>query len=239
MVDKFDKLMEEAAKLAMEQTSKEIPTPKETHVFSAEHEAKMQKIFKQARRREMLRNMRKYAAHAAVILILLTTATTFMMYNRAETPIIGPALEPFGTMPYLENPSGTTEFPPDSNPNRPPFRSAEGEPPSIENIQLGFIPEGFTLEQSEAVEGRQAAVFTAEELHFTISIEEAVEITPAIIREAQRLEINEIEAFHIIEDDIHIIILSDEESPYTITITGNLPEEEIILIAENLQQNPE
>jgi len=106
----------------------------------------------------------------------------------------------------------------------------------MDELYLGYVPDGFRLEES-AVMGEQLFIlFANDDLHFMIIMNDitaslAIDTEDAKVR---RLDINEFQAFFSTNDNVNILVWHD--NAYSYTITGNIDEETIIRIAKNMER---
>jgi hypothetical protein len=245
--DLLDNLIDQAMPSVIEQLSKDIPAPKEDHVFSEMHEARMKKLFMQERRKPLFRNSTRYLSYAAAMLLLVvSTATIGMFMSRTET------LEPQQQRGLGIFPANQAESDMEIDASVESLRladdiftisipSATGSTNEAATVNLGYVPEGFILKETEVVDGRIFALFAMEERHFTVLIDNPV-ISPLVESRldagagAIEIEINEHEAIHTTDDEgINVVAWSDNE--HSFSIAGNLDEEEIIRIASGLEIN--
>ena len=77
----FEALLEDAAKTAEEELLKEQLPSDDEIVFSAAHEAKMQKLFRKARIEKKLKVARKIAFRAACIIVAFLTVSAFAVLS--------------------------------------------------------------------------------------------------------------------------------------------------------------
>ncbi len=187
--------------------------------LSEEHNRKIEQIFKQAKNREsklMFRNNAKRIAICAAVLILILGITA-MSVGAVRNRILS----------FIHNTEETNTKIGISNELTDTY--------SDENISLGYIPYGFSLEKRQIHTGSIYYKFSNETQHYIIHIfnSSGAGTIDTEKAEMERIMINENDCYYIENSNGKSIIMSNGEK--ICVVQGNVEKDIIIKIAQNLE----
>jgi len=222
VMDKIiDNLITTATSTAIKQMPEDISVPEEELIFSKEYESKINKLLFRERRKVRSKKLSKILIHVAAAFLIFTTVATVAIYNVEAWRIrfrnfIVDIRQQYTIIDFNEEFVGDT------------FRTDE--------LYLGYIPYEFQLEESSMSENYLFVLFMKDSMFFSITVNDinhimAVDTEDASVR---RIQINGLDAMYSTNENINILVWHDNE--YSYRISGNLDEETIIKIAENLQR---
>lgn len=218
--DAFDILLDQAAERAAEHLGQSLPDSEEPVEFSAEHEEKMQRLFKQERAKRRRKNTMKYAKIAACLLAVLIVGAGITISSVDAWRV--------KFMNYV------FDF---SQPNTDiSFSEQEGTEYKDEEITLGYVPSGFALTEKEGDRQSFTLLFTSENQYFHILLE-GVDSKFSLDTEQsseEKTTVNGYEATYTANQNINSLIWHN--SKYVFTIYGNISKEEIFKIAEKIEK---
>ncbi len=215
----FDSICEEAAAQAAKELGDEIEEIENPEPFSEEHTRKMEKLFRRAKRQDMLRSVKKYTARAAGIVLVLIIAAGVINYETVDAWRIK-----FLNFVFESQDEENTNY----------NFNDDGEPGYFDNIlEVAYIPEGFT--QGERTDDETYVSFKNGQQYFGIAIKTAGEYQSMAAEEAEDIQINGNEGKYITAENAETVLWHDEKD--TFRITGNLPREEMIKIAESVKKH--
>lgn len=212
----FEALLEDAAKTAEEELLKEQLPSDDEIVFSAAHEAKMQKLFRKARIEKKLKAARKIAFRAACIIVAFLTVSAFAVFS----------------VEALRNRVLNFFFDKDA-PNSVYRVNAEGYSDDV--IDISYVPEGFEVSEREIYKTRIILLFENGTDYFSVTVRN-LSSTSSIDTEksySEEIIINGIKALYTENENIRTILFEDER--YSYTIFGNLSLKELQKIAKNVK----
>ncbi len=218
--DAFDILLDQAAERAAEHLGQSLPDSEEPVEFSAEHEEKMQRLFKQERAKRRRKNTMKYAKIAACLLAVLIVGAGITISSVDAWRV--------KFMNYV------FDF---SQPNTDiNFSEQEGTEYKDEEITLGYVPSGFALTEQDKSRQGLTLSFENKEQYFYISLSR-IDASFSMDTEdgsAEKTTINGYEAAYTSNDNINTLMWHNGE--YVFTIYGNLSKAEIFKIAEKIEK---
>ena len=219
--DAFDLLLDEAAENAAEHLGQNLQEPEEQIEFSAEHEQKMQWIFRQEHRKLRRRKIMKYTKIAACMVgvLILSAGITISSVDAWRVKVLNYVLD-------FNQPNTDFSF------NEP----GSGQQYEGDDITLGYIPDGFELtEQSKSRMGIILA-YTKEEQYFDISFTNigtsfSVDTEDGTV---EKITFKGYEAVYTSNPNINALVWHDNELVFK--VLGNISKEEIFKIAEGIEK---
>ena len=219
LLDKlYDEILAEAAEQAAEELGAEAETaPAE---FSAEHERRMENMFRRYERKERLNKFRKYAARAACVLLAAAVVGTgsVMSVSAWRTRMMNFLFD-------REKPNSEIHF-------------TDGESfYSNEFVSLGYIPEDFAM--SDDLSDNMGVLIDFKEInggdgYFGVHID-PVSATVHIDTEDAELEqltVNGCEGLFSSNKNVNILLWGDDT--YIYYIGGSIDKNEMMKIAEKI-----
>lgn len=212
----LDMLIDEGALQALPKLEEERDLPEV--IFSKEHEAKMEKLFRQERNKEKRKKLYFYASRSAACFAVLAVVSSICIFSvqawRAR--FLNFVMEVSETNTKLS------------------FQEEEKEG-SSDSYTLGYIPEGFSLEQQNRPQENTYLLYIKRDLYFSFSVGSIsgtlrVDTEDAVTK---TLTVNGMEAFFSSKSDLNILVWHNNENVFD--IIGNISEEEMIKIAENIK----
>jgi hypothetical protein len=107
---------------------------------------------------------------------------------------------------------------------------------SNDEIRLGYIPEGFTLDRSDITESYIYLMFKNESKYFTFTMDD-IQSTTSIDTEnagTKKININDFEAYYSTNNNVNILVWHNNQEVFQ--ISGNIEEKEIINIAKKVKK---
>ena len=217
----IDSMLEDIVPGVSEQRGRDMAEPEENITFSPEHEKKMKKLFQKERRSVFRKKSAKYSKRAALFLVgaVLISSVTIMSVEAWRVRVLNY---------FLNIAQERTEMKwSDEN---------KGDSYATDEVTLGYIPHGFELERSVPKREGLSLTFRKNELSFHVSIYPLRGSLGFDTEDAEikKVSINGAEGVLSIKENVTILVWNDTESAYL--INGNISEEEIIKIAENLKR---
>ena len=104
----------------------------------------------------------------------------------------------------------------------------------MDELYLGYMPNGFRLEESSVTGSYLSVIFMSDDLFFSITVNDITTIMAIDTEDAnvQRMQINEFDALYSTNDNVNILVWHDNNNSYR--IAGNIEQDKIIRIAENI-----
>lgn len=217
----FENLLRYAFSIAGKQMADELEDPEEEHVFSKEHERKMQKLFdgerKRLRKKMFYRNMKK----VAVFLLLIITVSSVSVFS-----VEAWRLEFFRFILDVKETYTGIQF---------EESTVIGNSYSSEEITLEYVPEGFHLDSRTATKNKLFLVFAKEQEYFNFTQREPKQAISLDTENAtlEKLKINGNEAYVSIKNGTNILVWHDNNK--TFSVDGNIDSSELVKIAENVK----
>ncbi|HBL82418.1 MAG TPA: hypothetical protein DD391_07465 [Clostridiales bacterium] len=217
----IDSMLEDIVPAVAEQRGRDIPEPEKNITFSPKHEEKMKKLFQKERRSVFKKKVAKYSKRAALFLVgaVLISGITIMSVEAWRVRVLNY---------FLNIAQERTEMKwTDEN---------KGDSYATDEVALDYIPQGFQLERSVPKREGLSLTFRKDELNFHVNIYPLRGTLGFDTEDAEikKVTINGAEGTLSIKKDLIILVWNDAESAYL--ISGNISEEEIIKIAENLKK---
>lgn len=218
--DAFDILLDQAAERAAEHLGQSLPDSEEPVEFSAEHEEKMRRLFKQERTKRRRKSIMKYAKIAACLIgvLIVGAGITISSVDAWRVKFMNYIFE-------SEQPNTDINF-----------SEQEGTEYKDEEITLGYVPSGFRLMEKDGSRQDLILFFTKEEQYFYISLN-IVDTSFSMDTEdgsAEKTTINGYEAAYTSNHNVNTLMWHNGE--YVFTVYGNLPKAEIFKIAEKIEK---
>ncbi len=220
--DSFDKaldlLLDEAAEGANEAIGNALDERTEEHIFSQEHEDKMQKLFKAEKRKLWLQKTAKYAKRAACFLavILVTLGVAIGSVDAWRTRFLNFVLE-------VGEPN--TDY---------NFGKTSSASYMDQEIALYYVPKGFQLSKRQAVQDILCLIFENDEQYFQIDLQ-PIDVNSSIDTEdgvVEQIVIKDEQAIYISNPRFNAVIWHDGEVAYS--VLGTIEKEKLVKIAENI-----
>lgn len=219
--DAFEMILSEAASIADENIGKNLNDPETKHVFSEEHNKKMEKLFRKERRKAFIRNVSKYSKSAACVALVLLCISGISIFSvDAWRKVVIEFV--------FDKDAPNTDF---------NFVPQDGTSYKDDDIYLEYIPTGFELTHHESENGRIGLTFVSEE-----SIKKSFSVTIGLLTdninydtedaEITNIKVNKYDAIQIIKDRVSFIIWTDNYRVYY--VQGSLPIETLHRIAEGI-----
>ena len=215
----FDQMLAEAAEQAADELGAETAKP-EPAKFSAEHEQRIEGMFRRYERKERIKKFRKYAARAACVLL--------------AAAVVGTG----GMMSVSAWRSRVMNFLFDSEKPNTEIHFTDGENfYGNDFVSLGYIPEDFAM--SDDLSDNVSVLIDFEEInggdgYFGVHID-PVSATVKIDTEnatMERLTVNGCEGLFSSKENLNILLWGDDS--YIYCIGGNIDKNEMIKIAEKI-----
>lgn len=224
--DQIDELLRTALAEYVESELARLPSDAEigTHKFSKSFERKMQRLIDSEHKSYgfMVRTTGRRVISVLVAVMLLTTTALFSV-SATRGPIVTFFTEAYDkfTAVFFDKPETTTY-------------SDESDP--LEEITVGYIPEGFELISEEKEQTYQRLEYINKEGNNLIIRQNAISnITLGINTENTTLEsvtINRKEGGFVQNNGVGTVFWIDNNENYI--VTGSLEKEEILKVAENI-----
>jgi len=228
IVDKyFDDVVKKASQLASEELGAQYLAEfddGEVVEFSEEYKAKKAELFRQYRKKETVKKVLKVSKRIAVILLcifVIGSSVTIFTVEALRIRIFNMVIEIFETyskVNYREDNKGYSF--------------------SNDDIILGYVPEGFEIENTNKDNGRVFLRFSKDDKSFNISV---IAYDPdwdnQIDTETKKsidIEINGCAGTYVSDNDN--IILTWHDNNYIYKLLGNIEKNDIIKIAENVKK---
>lgn len=218
--DAFDILLDQAAERAAEHLGQSLPDSEEPVEFSAEHEEKMRRLFKQERTKRRRKSIMKYAKIAACLIGVLIVGAGITISSVDAWRV--------KFMNYV------FDF---SQPNTDiNFSEQEGTEYKDEEITLGYVPSGFALKEHDGNRDDLTLAFENVEQYFYISVCKIDTSFSIDTQEgsAEKTTLNGYEATYTSNHNVNTLMWHNGE--YAFTVLGNLPKAEIFKIAEKIEK---
>ncbi len=217
----FDVLLTEAAIKADENIGRKLEEPEEEIVFSKEHERKMAKLFRNAQRKLLMKNVMKYSMRCACVFLAVIVVAFASIFSVSAWRV------KFLNF-VMEIGAPNTDY---------NFTDGQINSYSDDGINLGYIPEGFELTKYKHVHSLFLK-FECDSKYFTVSVDD-IEGQSNIDTEGAEIEsltINGYDAIYIANTKytkINALVWTD--NVYGYTIYGNIDKIQIVKIAENIK----
>ena len=212
----LDNLLYYAAQEASKELVDEMPAP-ESVEFSYEHERKMKKLFKNSKKISTKSYLKRASAIVAVFIIISGISIASVQAWRIRfLNFIMHITESNTELRYKENDTESSSY-------------------SADDVNLEYVPNGFKLSESRNSSGKIYLRFENKNLTFSLYIRQ-LDSTLNVDTEnadAKVIKLNGKDAFITEKGDIIAIIWNSETKSFA--LSGNLSEEEIIKIAENIK----
>lgn len=222
--DAFEALLKEAADMAEERLSMEIDEldksiPDEAVVFSAEKEKEMLDIFKKWHRERRMKRIGKYCRRAACVLIIAAVGLAVAAFSVDAWRV--------KFLNYVFDSEA---------PNMDYSFSDSAATYSDDKIQLGYIPEGFELKESDITKNSTHLFFVGgDEKWLGIDVypedsDGSVNIEAGV---SEEVKINNMDGIYTSKENYNALIWHDGNLAFS--VDGNILKEELLKIAENMQ----
>ncbi|MDD4780223.1 MAG: DUF4367 domain-containing protein [Tissierellia bacterium] len=192
------------------------------HEFSERHIKEIEKLFARERKDHFHRKLKFFSKRVAIILLIITalSAVTIGSVDALRVRFINFIIE-------MRERDTDIKFIDDS------MKSISY---SFENITLEYIPEGFELEKSSAIEQNLNLKFVKGQEYFNLNSRDisnsfSIDTENASVKQ---LLINGRDALYSIKENNKILVWHDDNMAYI--MTGNISETDMIKIAENIKK---
>lgn len=188
------------------------------HEFSEKHKKDMESLFRRQRQNHFYNSLKTYGKRLALIFILVIAISTITVASVSAWRI---KIMNF----ILERTQEDTNIIIDKD-----------ELTFYENneLSLNYVPEGFVLEKSESKNNFIYYEFVRENDFFdfhTMDIKNSLSIDTEEAN-VKKISINNMEAVYSENNNVNILVWHDDEIMYI--LTGNISENELVKIAENI-----
>ena len=225
LIDKvFDEVLYYAVSLAEEEMMKELENNLDEKVeFSKEHVANMQKIFKVYRQKLFCKKIVDITKRVAIFFIIISVvgAISIMSVEAWRLKILNFFIEVKDNHSDIYLKEGMS----DNNSYK------------IADITFGYIPDGFTVENTNNTKNNLFVQFTnGNNLYFSLNIND-VDANLSIDTENadfKKIFLNGVEALLSEKGTIKILVWHNDK--YMFTLIGNIETSELIKIAENIKK---
>lgn len=214
----FEELLRESASLAVKELGEEIEPHPEIE-FSKEHQEKMNKLFVRERRKIRARKIGVHASKIAAVLVLVAVVSGVAVFNVDALRIR--FLNMFT----------------DTQPTNTEISFREGNSYSVGNVTIGFVPEGFEVENEKSTESMSYLKFRYDEDYFEIDIRNSYNNISIDTEnaEAEKIEVNGLEILYSKKEDS--TFLSCHMNEKVINISGNIDDGLMIEIIKDIRFN--
>lgn len=217
----WDQILDEAAMRAADHLGEIAPSSPPVQ-FSKEHEEKMRRLFRRVRRKKRMKAVRRYSIRAAVVILTLGVVATATIFS----------VDAF-RIRFLN-------FVMDVNPTYTELQLKEEQTHGSyanNTIELSYVPTGFVVEQERIVSNYLNISFRNNGVSFSFS-RSSIQVASTIDTENAELKnftINGMEAILSAKEEVSILAWHDDRYAYEVLVDGNMPEDEIIQIAEGVK----
>lgn len=213
----FEEMLREASVKADEELGRELPEPEEEIIFSEAHERKMHNMFRRELRKLRNKKILKYSKWCACILAVFVTVSAVTVYKTD-------ALRNMFINFVVEDGARNTDF----NFGEEKISSYEDK-----DISIGYIPAGFELTEYDDGWGIFFC-FENGDKYFGVS-QDDIEITHNVDTEdmeIERFKIKGYDAVFLTKPRVSILLWCNDKYGYV--LYGNIPKEEMVKIAKNI-----
>ncbi len=214
----FDLMLKEASTKLLEEEAEQLLSEQvDEHEFSVEHKKKMEKLFKKPEKTFFITFVKRHKSLVAVFIVLAMLACVSVPNTKAIKSV-------FMNYIFDKNAPGTRII----------FESNNSAHYTSKNVNIGFIPEGYslTLEKGEGLKkflnyenGEKWFDFHIKDLEGMLTID----TEGAIVEE---IDINGTKALLSIKPDVKILVWSSDD--YALVMDGNIDKETLIKIAKSI-----
>ena len=219
-IDKaLDALIDEAAVIVNEKEGKKTPVPDTDIEFSQEHKEKMQKLFRKERQKRTLRIAVVNARRAACVLLVMAVVMSAAVFSVEAWRI-----KFLNFIFDADAPDTEINF---SNEKKGEIYDGM--------VELGYIPEGFVLEESAVSDIRVSIYYVYNNKYFQVVVNKIDSNTSIDTEDAnvEMIKINRNEGIYSYKENVNILVWHDSILVYR--ITSNIEKSEIFKIAENVK----
>ncbi|MCH5209334.1 MAG: DUF4367 domain-containing protein [Oscillospiraceae bacterium] len=213
----FDMLLTEAAIQADKNIGTKLQEP-ENIIFSEEHEQKMRKLFRDEQRKLFKKKFVRYLMRCACILLIVVVVVSVSVFSvnawRAK---------------FLNFIMKSEE--PNTNYH---FDDGEAGFYSDDDINIGYIPNGFIQLDNMQLNENIFLLFKNQEQYFILTIQNADTISNVDTEGAfvEELTLSDKDVIFINKDSVKTLIWGDEQHSYM--LYGNIEKNELIKIAKSV-----
>ena len=216
----LDQLIDGACRIASEKIGRQFSEP-EQHEFSKEHQKAIQALFQQERNKLLHKKIIRWTRKVAIVLLVFISISTIAIFSVQAWRIrfLNFVLE---TRPRFTDIT---------------FTDKKGDTYATDDVTLGYIPEGFSLEKSELSDQRIRLSFTNNQKHFILYVYKNKGSMSLDTANAQikKLQINGSEATFSYKPTVSFLLWTNND--YLNLLESNLEEKEMVKIADNLKNS--
>lgn len=217
----FDTLLDEAAKKADEKLGNMLEDYEdEAEIeYSKEHKAKMEKLFKEARKKEKTINYASFARRAAIIIVAVGLISGCVAIGTVEAWRVK-----FLNFVF-EIGQPNTDY---------RFSDDEGESYSDDELILNYMPMGYEMTQSNQTSRNLFLQFSNGDSYFRCTIKD-LKVNSEIDREnatVEEVKIGDLQGEIVSTPMITTVLWKDDKHAYS--VSGNIEKDELVKIAENM-----
>ena len=217
----FDEILYYAAPIAVENMMRELPECDEVE-FSDSHKTKMEKLFKQERRKLFFKKLSKLSKRVAIIAVIAIIGVTISIFSVEAWRI-----KVLNTIIDIKDTYAQIDF------------YSEGAEKDKSNVVMSYVPNGFECVRNDnRGEGNAFRMYENEDKHFSVSVrptggQMAFDTDGAIVSD---VEINGKKGIlsDMSQTVKNFILLIWFDNTYCYSINGNISAEELLKIAENI-----
>lgn len=214
----LDSLIDEALPAVEAMPDKNLPEEMDVD-FSPEFEERMQKIFKNERRKVRRKRILRYSRNIAACFLI------FVVISGISIMSVEAFRLKFLNLVYNSSKTNTEIS----------FEEHRSNRYESEWIALEYVPAGFSLEKSKSTDRISYLNFDNGEEYFDVTIYE----TDAVLSidteggSTEKIKINDIDGIYSENDNVKSIVFRQDEK--VCTVEGTIEKEELIKIAKNLK----
>jgi hypothetical protein len=215
----FDAMIDEAAAIVNKEEGEKLVIPDIDVEFSEEHKKKMEKLFRKERQKYRLRTAVTYMPRVACIILIIVAVMAAQSFD-------GEAWRKKFMNFILDADAPNTKI---------SFTEEKEDEIYGDMVEFGYMPKGFTLEESKISRKHIYLYFCCEDKYFQFKMNKA-DVDARLDTEdseAESIKINGCEGVYIEMSDKYILIWYDGINTYR--ITANIEKKEIIKMAENIK----
>jgi cell division protein FtsL len=217
----FDEILYYAVPIAVENMMKKLPECQEVE-FSDSHKLKMEKLFKQERRKLFFKKLSKLSKRVAIFAVIAIIGVTVSIFSVEAWRV-----NTLNTILEIKDTFGQIDF------------YSVGSEKNKSNFVISYIPNDFECVRDDTHgEGRIFRMYENEDKHFSISVQPvggqmAFDTEGAVVSD---VEVNGKKGIlsDMSETSKKYILLIWYDDTYCYSINGNISTEEILKIAENI-----
>ncbi len=217
----IDQLIHDAANISADNLGQNLPEPEPVE-FSEKHNLAMKKLFKQERRKIIIRKMIRNSKKVAILLLVLVLTASISIFSVQAWRV--------KFLNFIMNIGQTNSDIQFWNDN------GSGDTYSSDDVTLGYIPEDFKFVSSQARMNGVSLLFQKDENSFALQIQpvDALLAVDTEKAEMEKIIINGKEALYSSNNNTNLLVWHDDI--YSYLLSGNISKSEMVRIAEKVQK---